>query len=95
MTEAGLVRFSVRDEGPGIAKEQLEIIFERFIQAEMGYSRRHGGVGLGLAISKAIVEQMNGRIRVASTLGEGAEFWFELPLEAKQSINHVTKVASA
>lgn len=76
------LRFSVRDQGPGIENEQQDRIFNQFTQAECYISRKIGGVGLGLSIAKEIVQQMHGRIGVISTPGEGATFWFELPLDA-------------
>lgn len=75
------IRFWVRDNGPGIARKLQNDIFNRFVQVEENISRRHGGVGLGLSIAKELVEQMGGRIGVNSYPGEGAEFWFDLPLE--------------
>ena len=71
------VRLSVEDSGPGIAKEQLAGLFERF------YRIRHNsdepGIGLGLAISKGIVEAHRGQIGVESELGKGTKVWFTLP----------------
>jgi signal transduction histidine kinase len=78
---ASALRFAVRDHGPGVPEDKQSAIFERFVQGDMSPIRKHGGVGLGLAICKELVEQMGGRMGVISTLGEGAEFWFELPLE--------------
>lgn len=70
------VRFYVKDTGEGIPDEQLNTIFDRFIQLENGRK----GVGLGLAISKGLVEKMGGKIGVLSTYGKGSEFFFEIPL---------------
>ncbi len=75
------IRFSVTDTGVGIAKDQLSQIFSPFSQAESSTIRKYGGTGLGLAISKRLIENMNGRIGVISESGEGATFWFTLPLE--------------
>ena len=74
----GGVRFSVRDTGPGIAPEQLGKIFGKFWQANPADRR---GIGLGLTISKAIVEAHGGRIWVDSVLGEGTTFHFTLGTE--------------
>ena len=73
----GSVRFSVADSGPGIEAEDQARIFERFWQAKGSES---GGSGLGLAIAKTLVEAHGGRMGVDSTAGEGAEFWFEIPV---------------
>jgi signal transduction histidine kinase len=73
--EPGRVRFSVRDPGPGIATEQLGRIFDRYWQARPA-SRK--GSGLGLFISKRLVEAHHGEIWVESTLGRGSEFHFTL-----------------
>ena len=76
---SGGVRFSVADDGPGIAPEDAEQLFRRFHQIDGSDSRRKSGSGLGLAICKAIVEQHGGRIGVESALGKGSTFWFEIP----------------
>lgn len=69
----------VKDNGPGIEPSFLTHIFEPFRQGEEVYSRRYGGVGLGLSIVKGLVELHGGEIRVASSLGAGAEFTVTLP----------------
>ncbi|MDR0197099.1 MAG: response regulator [Oscillospiraceae bacterium] len=73
--ECGL-RFEVSDSGIGISPEQQKKLFGAFEQAESGISRKFGGTGLGLVISKRIVELMGGEIWVESELGEGARFVF-------------------
>jgi PAS domain S-box-containing protein len=70
----------VRDQGPGIAQDQIGRLFQKFHQVDASDRRARGGTGLGLAISKAIAEQHGGRIGVDSVLGEGATFWVELPI---------------
>ncbi len=77
-----IVRFAVRDTGPGVQTQALERIFWEFEQAEQGPARRHGGTGLGLAISKRLVQEMGGQIRVANAPGAGATFTVDLPLGA-------------
>lgn len=74
------IRFSVADTGPGMRKADLERIFREFEQADGTSTRRYGGAGLGLAISKRIVEAMNGSIGVESEPGAGSRFNVELPL---------------
>jgi signal transduction histidine kinase len=78
--------FKVTDTGEGIAPEHLPHVFERFYRAEKSRSREGGGSGVGLAISKALVEAMGGRIRAESPgPGKGATFSFALPLTHHQS----------
>ncbi|MEO5348387.1 MAG: ATP-binding protein [Magnetococcus sp. YQC-3] len=77
--EPDTLLFSVSDTGIGIAPEHIEHIFEHFTQADAGTSRRYGGTGLGLTISKKLVELMGGRMWVESQLGEGSTFFFTLP----------------
>ena len=76
----GLFEFSVRDTGIGIAADHLGRVFERFTQADGATTRQFGGSGLGLTISRALVEQMEGRLTVESELGVGTSFSFSLRL---------------
>lgn len=76
---ADRVRFSVTDQGAGIAEAHRARLFSKFHQVDSSASRGKGGTGLGLAISKAIVEQHGGEIGLHSRVGHGSTFWFELP----------------
>ncbi|MDR0714372.1 MAG: PAS domain S-box protein [Bacteroidales bacterium] len=73
-----MLEFAVEDSGIGLADDQLEVIFERFRQAELNNSRRYGGTGLGLTISRSLVQLMGGDIRVESVQGEGSTFYFTI-----------------
>ena len=77
-TEEAVV--SVADQGVGIPKEDIPRVFERFYQGKSGFHRGHVGLGLGLYITREIVERHGGRIRVDSTEGEGSTFVFTLPV---------------
>ena len=89
---------TVSDTGIGMSKESVENLFKKFSQADMGRTRKKGGVGLGLAIAQTLVNRMGGFITVKSELGKGSEFRIVIPqkifaekpiveFEAKESIN--------
>jgi len=77
--EAHEARFSVRDRGMGIPREQQAHIFERFVRADNVRATRISGTGLGLYLSRELVERHGGRIYFASEEGVGSTFYFTLP----------------
>lgn len=72
------IRFSVRDTGIGIPRDKQDSIFESFTQADGSTTRKFGGTGLGITISRMLVEMMGGKIRLESEEGQGATFFFDL-----------------
>jgi PAS domain S-box-containing protein len=72
------VTFTVIDTGIGIARENLAKLFEPFSQADAHSTRKYGGTGLGLTITRQLVELMGGQLEAASELGRGSQFWFTL-----------------
>jgi PAS domain S-box-containing protein len=77
-----MLKFFVKDTGIGISTENQAIVFDRFRQVDDAHTRRYGGTGLGLTISKALVELMGGQIWVESDLGKGSTFYFTVPYVA-------------
>ncbi len=82
------VRMSVRDTGVGIAPDRLELVFDKYTQADSSTTRRFGGTGLGLAISRHLARAMNGEISVTSELGRGSEFTLVVPLPSAAESSH-------
>ncbi|MBA3050361.1 response regulator, partial [Brevundimonas sp.] len=90
------VRFTVADTGVGFEPEQKSRIFSRFHQADGSITRRFGGTGLGLTISRELAELMGGGLDCDSEPGHGARFWFEAPLPlADAALTGVAPVSDA
>lgn len=80
------LEFKVRDTGIGIPSTKLDSLFEAFTQVDSSTTRKYGGTGLGLQISKRLIELMNGHIRVESKLGEGSTFIFNVQLDVGEAV---------
>ena len=89
----GRARVSVTDRGPGIPNDFHGRIFERFSQADSSINRRTGGTGLGLHISRQIVERMNGAIGFDTRMGSGSTFWVEFPLAVEPGESELAPLA--
>ena len=85
------LKFEVQDTGIGIATDQIHKIFESFSQESSDTTRKFGGTGLGLTISKQLVELQNGALHVSSTKGKGTTFWFLIPYPEGQEVFKVNK----
>lgn len=86
-TDKTTVRFEIKDTGIGLSPEGQARLFQPFSQADSSTARRFGGTGLGLSICKNLVHRMQGTIGVESAIGQGACFWFNLPLEIAEYVD--------
>ena len=77
------VLFCVQDNGMGIPKEKQQYLFKKFYQVDTSLTRKHGGTGLGLVISKGLVEGLGGKIWVDTDIGKGTKFYFTIPVGLK------------
>jgi len=78
-SQDGFVQFSVVDNGPGIPKDSMGKLFKKFYQLDTSHTRKHGGSGLGLMISKGYIEGMNGKMWVETEEEKGTTFFFTIP----------------
>ena len=81
------IKFSVKDSGIGVTKEQKENIFEAFGQADSSITRKYGGTGLGLTISSSFIDLMGGKLDLESEPGQGTTFFFTLDFEEIETLN--------
>ena len=86
-----VIYFEVKDTGIGMSSEQVDKIFDPFIQADSSTTRNFGGTGLGLAITKNIIDLMGGKIKIDSKVGVGSTFSFELEFELAKSHDQAKK----
>ena len=88
------LRVSVRDTGVGISEEQQELIFNKFMQADLSTTREFGGTGLGLTISQQLIEMMDGRIGLHSEPGRGSTFYFvvTMPIPDQNRVEDISVV---
>ncbi|NQV03609.1 MAG: response regulator, partial [Bacteroidia bacterium] len=83
------LKFWVRDTGIGMSAKVHGIIFDMFRQADETHTRTHGGTGIGLSVSKKLVELMGGSIWVESEVGKGSTFWFTIPFERESHVEEI------
>lgn len=92
--EKNNIKFSVKDQGPGVSPENKQKIFEPFFQGEQTMYRKYSGVGLGLTICRGIVESQNGKIWVESQLKKGSTFYFTIPLKPVKKLKPIKSLFS-
>ncbi len=90
-SDSQILDVRIKDTGPGIHKDHMELIFDRFTQASTSTTREFGGTGLGLSIVRGILNLYGSQIKVTSTLGQGSVFSFEIKLEKAKTADIRTK----
>ncbi|MDN3611935.1 ATP-binding protein [Vibrio ostreicida] len=85
--------FEIKDTGIGIDKKKLDVIFDKFNQADSSTTRQYGGTGLGLALSQKIVESMGGKINVISEVSMGSRFYFSIPVQVSVAATSASDLA--
>ena len=93
--DSASIRIDVEDSGPGISSNELDVLFEPFTQADSSATRRHGGTGLGLTISRQLIDLMGGTIGVNSQLGKGTTFHVELTLALAEPTESASRAATS
>jgi len=84
------LHFSVEDTGIGIPADKIDIIFDKFSQADNTATRKYGGTGLGLNIAQALMHMMGGKIELESELGKGTRFFFTIDLPVHSDVDHLS-----
>jgi two-component system OmpR family sensor kinase len=87
VTEGNKAKLEIKDNGPGIHEDHIIHLFERFYRSDSSRTRKYGGAGLGLSITKSIIEAHGGTIHVESKLGQGALFVVEVPISTTNSLS--------
>lgn len=85
LTDNSMVEFYVKDTGIGFPQEKLDVVFQRFRQADDSNTRQYGGIGLGLTLSQKFVEMMGGYMHAESQPGVGSVFYFSIPYQSKEN----------
>jgi len=93
-TGISMVRFAISDTGPGVSQEARQRLFKPFSPGDNSYARKEQGAGLGLAVTKRIVEQAGGQIGFESSPGDGALFWFTLPVSGHAGMASVPNLST-